>query len=215
MMTTLRRTLLIASLSLAVPAAAAAQGSQSSPAGFAGVLGGLTFGATTSSAIAANGGIGIAPGLFVFGELGYMHDVIPGEFKDVVDDLADMLEFQTGARVALDLAVPQIYAFSGMRWSPSRGRVSPFVEGGVGIGRISLRVDRAEVGGIDMRDDVEDAMGDDVNSTALLFAAGGGVNAAISRSASMDLGFRYMRLAAEDPSAVNVAMVYAAIKFGR
>lgn len=215
MMTTLRRTLLFTSLSLAIPALAAAQSPQSTPSGFAGVMGGLTFGATTSNAIAGNGGIGIAPGLFVFGEFGYMRNVAPREAQDLIDQAVAQLERQYGVPVTIDMVNPQIYTFAGMRWSPSSGRVSPFVEGGVGIGRVSIKVRRYTIGNEDLRKQAQDMVDDEGSGeTALLFVVGGGVNAPISKSASVDIGFRYTRLATED-TPISTKMVYAALKFGR
>jgi len=214
LLTTLRRTLLITSICLALPVVAMAQSPNNSTSGFVGVLGGLTLGTTTSTGIAGNAGIRVAPDVFVIGEIGFMRNVTPKEINDQIDDFNDALEAQLGVPVTLEISVPQLYGFGGLRWNPSRGRVSPFVEGGVGFGRISMKVDRAEVQDIDIRDEVEDAIrSESTSSTALLFAVGGGVNATISKSTSIDVGVRYTRTTVEDPS-INTIMVYGAVKFG-
>jgi hypothetical protein len=210
-MTRLLSSFLSASFFLAMPALAAAQ---SSTSGFAGVLGGLTFGTVSAGAVAGNAGVEVAPNLFVIGEIGYMRNVTPKVVQDMFDDFDDQLEFELGVPVALEISVPQVYGFGGLRWSPAGAKVSPFVEGGLGIGRVSFKIDRAEVLGMDIRDEIEDVMGDESVTEEFLFTVGGGVNVALSKSVSMDLGLRYTRLATDDP-AIRTVLAYGAIKFGR
>lgn len=212
----LHRTLLITAMCLAAPVAALAQSSNTPPSGFVGVLGGLTFASTTSTGVAGNGGIRIAPDVFVIGEVGFMRNVAPTEFTDAIDDLADATQAQLGVPVTLEMSVPELYGFGGVRWNPARGRLSPFVESGVGVGRVTLKLDKAEIQGTDVRDMVEDEIaGDTPSSTGILFVVGGGVNARMSASTSVDVGIRYTRLAVDDPSSINAVMVYGALKFGR
>jgi len=212
MTTTLRHTLSIALLSLAIPAVASAQNAPS--AGFAGVLGGFSLSPSTAPVAAGQVGIRIAPGIFIIGEAGYMRNVNPPESQEQISDVIDELEFELGVPVKLEASLSQLYGFGGVRWNPARAGVSPFVEGGLGVGRVSGRVDRFEVDGQDLTEEFNDLM-EQPRSTALLIAFGGGVNVPMSKSASVDLGVRYMRLATTDPAAINAVTVYGAIKFGR
>lgn len=201
----------IVAVALAAPAPVRAQ---ETPAGMAGVLGGITFGTVTSAAVAGQVGARVAPGLFVIGEVGYMRNVLPKEIRDTVDDMADLLSLVYGVPVDITLSVPATYGFGGLRWSPSGGALAPFVEGGVGVGHISLRVDEVDVLGVDARDVVEDALDDeDTNATKFLLALGGGLTVRASRTLAVDLGYRYTRIATEDP-AINSSMVYGALKVG-
>jgi opacity protein-like surface antigen len=195
------------------PALASAQGTSSTPQGFVGGLGGVTFGTVTSAAVAGQGGARIAPDLFVIGEVGYMRNVLPKKIRDEIDNLADALAFEAGVPVSLSVSIPAMYGFGGLRWNPSRGAVSPFLEGGVGVAHVNAKVDEAEVLGIDISDEVEDELGDDASATKFLFALGGGVNARMSSTLSADIGFRYTRIATEEP-AINSSLLYGALKIG-
>jgi opacity protein-like surface antigen len=199
-------------LACSAPAVASAQGT-SAPQGFVGGLGGVTFGTVTSAAVAGQGGVRIARDLYVIGEVGYMRNVLPKKIRDQFDDLVDEIENEAGVPVSLTVSIPAKYGFGGLRWSPSRGTVSPFVEGGVGVAHVSAKVDEAKVLGIDISRDVEDELGDDASVTKLLVAVGGGMNARLSSTLSADIGFRYTRIATEEP-AINSSLLYGALKIG-
>jgi opacity protein-like surface antigen len=199
-------------LACSAPAVASAQGT-SAPQGFVGGLGGVTFGTVTSAAVAGQGGVRIARDLYVIGEVGYMRNVLPKKIRDEFDDLVDEIENEAGVPVSLTVSIPAKYGFGGLRWSPSRGTVSPFVEGGVGVAHVSAKVDEAKVLGIDISRDVEDELGDDASVTKLLVAVGGGMNARLSSTLSADIGFRYTRIATEEP-AINSSLLYGALKIG-
>jgi opacity protein-like surface antigen len=200
-------------LACSAPAVASAQSTLSTPQGFVGGLGGVTFGTVTSAAVAGQGGVRLARDLYVIGEVGYMRNVLPKKIRDEFDDLVDEIENEAGVPVSLTVSIPAKYGFGGLRWSPSRGTVSPFVEGGVGVAHVSAKVDEAKVLGVDISDEVENELGDDASVTKVLFALGGGVNARISSTLSADIGFRYTRIATEDP-AINSSLVYGALKIG-
>jgi opacity protein-like surface antigen len=68
--------------------------------------------------------------------------------------------------------------------------------------------------GVDFSELIEDELdGDDTNATKFLVALGGGVTVRPSRSLAVDLGFRYTRIATEDP-VINSSMAYGAVKVG-
>lgn len=197
-------------MGLIAPGRAAAQDAWQ---GFVGGLGGVTFGTVTSAAVAGQGGARIAPGVFLVGEVGYMRNVLPKQLRDDFQDLVDVFQLEFGVPVTIDVSVPALYGFGGLRWVPRQGPVSPFVEGGVGVAHISIKVDEAEVLGVDIRDIVEDELGDDTNATKFLVALGGGLTARVAEAVGIDFGFRYSRVATDDP-AINSAMLYAAVKAG-
>lgn len=205
-------------LRMAAIAAAAFMTMSATPAlaqsGFVGGLGGLTFGTVSSGAVAGQAGVRVAPALLVIGEVGYMRNVLPKELQDDIEDLATLLALGYGAPVDLEISAPTTYVFGGLRWSPPAGIVVPFVEGGVGVGHVSVRVDKAEVLGIDFRGLIEDELDDeDTNATKMLVALGGGVTVRAARLVALDFGYRYTRIATDDPS-VNTSMIYGALKVG-
>lgn len=197
----------IALLSAAIlvhPPAASAQ-----DRGFVGALGGITFGTETSSIVGAQGGGRVTSQIVVFGELGRMQNVMPGEIQDQFDDLVELFELQTGSRITAELRVPAFYGLGGVRWSTG-ARVAPFVEVGAGVARLSADIE-AEVDGIDVSDEIESFLDEDT-VTEFLLALGGGVNARLSDRLRLDLGYRYTRIFTDDP-AVNTSAIYGALKF--
>ena len=179
-----------------------------------GGAGGITFGAVTSPAIGGQVGVQIAPGLFVIGEVGRMTNALPKNIRDQFEEEIDDLIGESGLDIVLEFKMPATYGFGGIRWAPAGRAVAPFLEAGVGTGRLNFKVTKFEIEGEDFLSELEDEIGGPVTTTELLIAFGGGVTARLNRSTSFDAGYRFTRINTEDP-AVNISMVYAAIKFGR
>jgi len=188
-----------------------------SPRGFVGGMAGVTFGTVTDSGLAGQFGMRIGGGLHIVGEVGRLQDVLPKELSDKIDNLIDLAEDQTGLPVTVDVGAPATYGMGGLRWSPvSKGRVFPFVEGGLGVGHVRLKLE-LKVAGVDMSDEVWEQLDDeDTKITKLLMGLGGGVNVRLNDTASIDVGYRYFRVFTGDP-VVHTSMVYGAVKysFGR
>jgi hypothetical protein len=180
--------------------------------GFARVLGGATFGtSSTSSIFGAGAGVSIGPNIQIFGEIGRMGNVMPSEFEDDFEELADLLTDELGILVTLDVSAPAVYALGGIRFNvPAPGRVQPFVEGLAGVSTISFGIE-AEVGGIDISQEIEDEAGIE-NETEMTLAFGGGINFGLTETLGLDVGYRYNRIFTEDP-AVNASAIYAALTF--
>ena len=191
----------------ATPAVARAQNR-----GFIGGLGGLTFGTETSSVFAAQGGVRVASQLVVFGEVGRMQNVLPGEIQDQIDDFVRTFEAETGVDALLEAKVPAFYGMGGIRWSTD-APIAPFVEGAMGFANLSIDL-HAEVDGVDVSDQADDLLedeDDDLDATKFLLAFGGGINARLAEQVRLDVGYRYTRIFTEDP-VVNTSAVFAAIK---
>jgi hypothetical protein len=204
MVRAIRSAIFLAVISL-IPATAFAQGRP----WFVGGLGGVTFGTVSSGAVGAQFGVQVRPNIFVIGEIGRIGNVTPSSIQDLVDEIV-----AEAPDLDLEMSAPATYGFGGVRFVMPRQPVSPFVEGGVGFGHISLKIDKAEVFGIDLKDLFADEFGAEDSSTELLLTLGGGVHGRLSGSLGLDVGYRYIRIATDDP-AVNTSMLYAAIKFSR
>ena len=89
--------------------------------------------------------------------------------------------------------------------------MTPFVEGGVGVARISLDID-AEAFGINISQEVEDELGD-ISSTEFMLAVGGGINVSATSNVGFDFGYRYIRIFTDDPS-IDTSQVYGAAVLG-
>lgn len=188
----------IAAASLALPAPVAAQ---DAPRGFVGGLGGLTFVTVPGGAVAGQAGVHGAYGLFVTAEVGYMSNVLRG---DVRDDIREIVQRISGLPVEADVSMPAAYGFGAIRWSVDRGRASPFIEGGVGLARMSLEIDEAEALGVVV---------DDRPRNEYLVTLGGGINTRVSSTVGVDVGYRYMYIDADNPR-IHLSLIFAAVKVG-
>ena len=215
----------VMAIGLAAPAAA----QDPPPRMFAGGLGGVTFGTETSSAIAGQFGIRVARDFFVIGEFGRMQNVLPDEVADQVPLAEEFFEAVVGIPLNIELKTPALYAFGGVRWQQSRRRIAPFAEAGVGFAHLTGDI---KVNGLEIEDLIEEFVGDIgdvfdlddvINRTAneFLLTFGGGVNIGLTRTVSVDAGYRFTRIFTEEFTqlldaeipAPNTSMVYGAVKF--
>ena len=156
-------------------------------------------------------GVRVAPRLFVFGDVGQIHNLQPSAFQPVVDGTTALLS-GTGLSVVGTAREPAWYSLGGMRYeAPTLKRVSPYAFGGAGIARITpsgrftyaagtLSGDTPAPG-----DDVTQqltAMGDFTQpaaTNALMLSLGGGVAVPVAGHLSVDVGYRYARIASDTP----------------
>lgn len=180
--------------------------------GFVGGLGGVTFGTASSSGVAGvQGGYRISPGLFVIGEFGRFADVLPSE---ILDDARQFAEFELDAPVEIDAVAPATYVFGGIRWTRGMGRAMPFFEAGIGAAHGDIEIREVILDGADVTDFINtliEASDVETSGTDFLWTFGGGVSVAITDAVSADAGYRFTRIATDDPN-VNVSAIYGAVK---
>lgn len=170
-------------------------------------LGGMTFGTETSTVFGGGARFNVTPTIQVFGEAGRMQNVLPKSIQDAIDLYTSLYLY--GSDVELDLRVPAVYGMGGVRFVvPTKGKVRPFVEGGVGIASLSYKLD-AKVDGISLSD-IEDEL-ELESETELMFAFGGGVTADLNKNLGVDAGYRFVRISADD--GVNTSSVYGGVHF--
>ena len=210
----------VMALGLAAPAAAQ---DPPGPRMFAGGLAGVTFGTETSSAIAGQFGVRIARDLFVIGEFGRMQNVLPDEVADQLPLAEEFLEGILGLPVNIEIKAPALYGFGGIRWAQSGRRIAPFAEAGLGFAHLTGDL---KVNGVDIENILEEFGADfgdvsDLSTNEFLLAFGGGVNIGLTRTVSVDAGYRFTRIFTEEFTqlldaeipAPNTSMVYGAVKF--
>jgi hypothetical protein len=211
----LRRLALTALLLPFLPAPAHAQTAGAAPSWLVGGLGGVTFGTVSSGAFGAQAGVRISRDLFVIAEGGRMQNALPKSARDEFDSNLSALEHELGVPITVTFTVPANYVFAGLRWAPSTAAVAPFVEGGIGLAHLSFKIHEATVLGIDIKKDLEDELDtSEASGTNGLIAFGGGITVRLSPAALLDAGYRFTRIATEDPT-VNSSMLYVAIKYVR
>ena len=196
------------------PAAAAAQ-----DGAYVGGLGGVTFNTVSSGLFAGNVGVHVGRGIFVIGEVGRAANVLPKEIEDELDAAVELIEELTGLPVTLRVKLPATYGFGGVRWfAPGEGRLRPFLEGGVGVAHLSADI-RATLGGIPVPDSVVDDFDTvDLDRNELLLALGGGITIGVTRTLSVDAGYRLFHVSVEEEAPTsNTSVLYAGVRlaFGR
>lgn len=191
--------------------AAASVQAQSAERGSVYVRGGLTFGTETSSVVAGGAAFNVTPAIQVFGEVGRAQNVMPSSFKDDLDTAISALSVYYGVPMTMDIKVPAFYGLGGVRYVvPVAGKVHPFVEGGLGVASLSYDIE-AKVMGVDVSEDVEDAM-DLSSESKLLIAIGGGVSADLTASLQLDAGYRFMHVNVDEPT-INTSAIYAGLRY--
>lgn len=158
-----------------------------------GILG-FTF-ETESGAVGAGAiGFNVTPRLQIYGEFGYMRNVLPRSEQDVWDAVvADI----PGA--AIDSSAPFFYGLGGVRFTITTGSAQPYVVAGAGfaVGRQERTI---LLDGQDFTRDFRIVNEDFVRTsdqTGPLVSVGGGVDIRFGKNITLDLGYRYQRLFVE------------------
>ena len=193
-----------------------------SPQGYVEALGGLTF--QTEPSIFGAGAIlvNVTPRFQLFGELGYLANVLPGSDQEIWDATAFDLSNDLGMRVEIDSKAPFYYGMVGGRlFLASSGAVRPYLAAGTGVARGS-ETRRIVLGDRDLTEDFR-VHGDNLvqapRTTAFVLAFGGGINVSIARGVTLDAGYRYMKLLVEQRifsrgNGVDVSRIYVGVGYG-
>jgi opacity protein-like surface antigen len=166
---------------------------------------------TTSRDVLAEGGVRIAPHLSVFGDVGRFHNLQPSDVQDDVN-LTTQASADQGLTVIGTGRVPAVFTVGGLRYQATRGRVSPYVLGGVGVAHLKPTARFTYSSGT-LPDGSTPAVGDDVTTqlqsafdfslpmptNAFMATVGGGVQVPVSRHWAVDADYRFARIAAETP----------------
>jgi len=194
-------------------AAAAAQ--PTGERGFGRVLGGVNVGTETGALVAAGGGVRVAPHLVLIGEVGRFSNVLPKELQRDLDDVAVLLAPQFGQPLVIDGGARAVYAVAGVRVTGREpARVSFFAEAAAGRAR-GTSVIHASVGGMDVTNGVERALGLPRSETHNMYSAGAGLAIGAGRHTALELGYRFVRiqLGSDDPR-INASVVHLSVRVG-
>ena len=199
------RVLGIVGVIVLLPVAAAAQGSGVLVSGLGGATVGTTSGPFVGGRIAGDFGNGVQP----FGEVGWVGDALPQSIRDQVDEVLD--DFDIGP-VDLDVDLRAVYGLFGVRWvPPSEASVQPYVEGAIGVTRLSASFS-ARIGGIEFtEDDLPVGIPTSVTEPAAGF--GGGVLVRMTPAVSLDVGYRYMFISSDDNIHLHTLLGGVSVRF--
>ena len=88
---------------------------------------GVTFQTETAPVFAAEVGVGLVPGVSIYGTIGRMNDVLPEGVADALDALDPIVT----------ISMPATYGMAGVRIAAPAGPIRPYGVGGVGFARFS------------------------------------------------------------------------------
>lgn len=165
----------------------------------------------TSSDTFGEIGVRVAPRLFVFADVGQIHNLQPSTLQPVVDSTTALLT-GSGLNVIGTPREPAWYTLGGVRMeTPTIWRVSPYIFGGAGLARITPDAQFTYAAGT--LPGATPAPGDDVTqqltslgdftqpaaTNALMVSLGAGVAVPIANHLSVDVGYRYAHISADTP----------------
>ena len=158
----------------------------------------------------------------LFAEVGWMRNVIGQDLSDQLKLTEAKIradnarQFGTEFPVAFDARVPAWYGFGGVRFSPVRsaGRLSAFIEGGVGAARLRPEV-HLTVNGDSLDSEAAALTGIDGDTQQVGTLAGGGGGLAFQpwKRIRLEGGYRYMRLFGDARTNINRVHVGAGWTF--
>lgn len=149
--------------------------------GFAGLIagGGLQPGLVFGGEV----GIGLTDKLAVYGLLGRSLDVLSSDELEAFRAECPACDITGDAKLTL-FTVGARYGFE------KRGTFKPYIAGGLGAGRLTIKVESQELG--------ESLI--DASATKALLEIGGGIEIPIGQRAQFDAGYRLTKLFLEDTS---------------
>ena len=124
-------------------------------------------------------------------------------------------QFGTEFPVEFDARVPAWYGFGGVRFSPlpSAGKVSAFLEGGIGTARLRPEVHLTVNGEyLDTEAAALTGIDDDTQQLGIAGGGGGGVAVQLWKRLRIEGGYRYMRLFGD--AKANINRVHVGVGWG-
>jgi opacity protein-like surface antigen len=196
------------------------------PNGYVSGFGGAAWAdGNSTGSVLFEGGVRIAPHVTAFGNVGRFAN-LQGDLQPTLDAATNALSEQ-GLGVTSGGTLPAWYGVGGLRAEfPASAHALPYVLGGLGAARLNPAAQFTYASGT-MPDGLIPAVGTDVTSTlvalgsyaappasnALMFTLGGGVEIPTMSHWSVDLGYRYSRIAA-DTTLSATALNTNAMTFG-
>jgi opacity protein-like surface antigen len=180
-------TVLVSSLALSLGALSSAS-AQSAGNGYVQGFGGfLHVPDKTTPVIGAEVGFEVIENLAIVGNVGFGLNVFPDDELDTLQDECDFIGVECDATARLTfLTGGAKYLF------PTGGAVRPYAAGGLGMARVSIKIEA------DDEDITDELIVGDPSSTDALFEVGGGIELPVGESGKLDVGYRLMKIFEED-----------------
>jgi opacity protein-like surface antigen len=180
-------TVLVSSLSLSLGATNFAS-AQSNGNGYVQGFGGFVHDSdTTTPMFGAEVGFEVIDNLAIFGNVGLGLNVFPDDELDALQDECDFIGVECDATARLTFLTGGAKYFF-----PTGGAARPYAAGGVGIARLSVKIEA------DDEDITDDVVVGDSSSTEGLLEVGGGIELPVGGNGNVDVGYRLMKIFEED-----------------
>jgi opacity protein-like surface antigen len=178
----------------------------------------------TSGNILGEVGVRVAPNLFVFGNVGQIHNLQPSLVQPAIDAASATLS-ESGVTVTGTGRVPAWQTLGGVRYLfPMHTGLTPYVVGGAGVAHLAPTAEFTYTSGA-LPDGSTASPGEDVTSeimllgaytqpaatNAFMFTLGGGVQVPVAPHVNVDVGYRLSRIDADTP--VNAHSIIAGIGY--
>ena len=159
--------------------------------------------------------------LHLFGEIGRLRDAINDDLNDRVDAIEETIRannetaFHSEFPIVFEARVPAWYGLGGIRADgPSAGRLSTYLEGGLGSARLDPQV-HLTINGDRLDDEAEAISGIRRGDQQLEFIAGAGAGVAVKlwKRIRIEGGYRYMRIFGDAKTNINRVHVGAGWTF--
>jgi opacity protein-like surface antigen len=179
---------------------------------------------STSGNILGEVGVRVARNLFVFGDVGQIHNLQPSLVQPAIDAASAALS-ESGVTVTGTGRVPAWQTLGGVRYLfPTHTGLTPYVLGGVGVARLSPTAEFTYASGA-LPDGSTATPGEDLTSeimllgdytqpaasNAFMFTLGGGVQLPVAPHVKVDVGYRLSRIDADTP--VNAHSIIAGVGY--
>jgi opacity protein-like surface antigen len=189
-------TVLVSSLTLCLGAMSSAS-AQSTGSGYVEGFGGFLHGSdATTPMFGAEVGFEVIDNLAIFGNVGLGLNVFPDDELDVLQDDCDVIGVECDATARLTFLTGGVkYLF------PTGGAVRPYAAGGLGIARLSIKIEA------DDEDITDDVIVGDASSTEGLLEVGGGIELPVGSNGKLDVGYRLMKIFEEDSDVAHRVQV--------
>ena len=199
-------------------AVAVAQPAMAQDKGFVRAMVGATVGTESGAVFAGTFGFKVAPKAMIFGEVGNLSNMLPKEVNDQVDVAAAKIANAEGGKSSSTSSASATYGLFGVRFNARDvSRAHTFIEVGAGVAHVKSSVEAVIRGSASLQGDISDQVStgftDATPETKPAYALGFGLALGVTKSTSIEMGYRFMHILTEDISA-KTSKIYGAFKFG-
>jgi opacity protein-like surface antigen len=160
----------------------------------------------------------IYPKLQIVGEGGRMMNIMPSSVANGIEVVAAKVADAKGGKGSSKASASANYGMAGVRY-PLRevSGAQTFTEFSVGVARVQSHVSAQIRGSATLQGDISSLVNTPFTAagtqTKPMVAIGGGMTLGVTKSAAIEMGYRYVRVFTKAP-AINMSKVFGGFRFG-